>query len=260
VINAAVRGYLGVQEMLYYWSRVEAFRPDVVISFSGPVDAGYAEFVGEQDQSQPLKTLRHIRIERQVTGLIQNSGGLKDYGLQALLRELVKRTNIARALKKLSTKYFRPPAERDIDQRKKEFQQPLNTQWAKVRAHTYIEVMQDFKSLANRRGATFMTIFPPLLFDQKPISDKEKKCIVAVNHEISELAVRKNRYRPYAGIIREAIRDHPFMHDLSGIFANETAPMYVDAGHFNAAGQHRVGTAIAGLILENKEIRRQIGR
>lgn len=259
VINAAVRGYLGVQEMLYYWSRVHQFSPDIVISFSGPVDAGYAEFLGEQDRSQPLKTLRHVRIERQVARLIQGEGSVKESNTRTLLAELAGRTSSARSLSLLLKRYYARPEEQDLEQRKKEFAKPLDTEWSKTRALSYVQVMEDFNRLAASRNAAFMTVLPPLLFDRKPISDTEKKCLALLGQNVSDLAVRSDRYRPYADILQQAIKTRAFMNDLSGIFTTETEPMYVDAGHFNAAGQRRIAAAIVGLMLTNPNIRQKAG-
>ena len=253
VINAAMRGYLSIQEYLFYWSKIRQFKPDLVVSFSGHNDGSFAAFVGNQDRKQPLKTAYHIEFEekvnRQMTWL--QDGTLARAPTSRLASELVLRTNLGTAAALIVKRYAPPAGYADTKIRLESFSREFDRTWSARRADTFLMVQDDFRALVERDGSVFLSVIQPSLLAQREPTESERKCVQMDDADFSEM---RRRYQIYQQRIRQGARQRQWMHDLTGMFSDIEKTVYVDQAHYNERGQNLVSERIIGLLQSDSDI------
>jgi hypothetical protein len=252
IINAGMRGFLSMQELLFYWSQIRKFSPDIVISFSGHNDGSFAAFIGNQDEEQPLKTSHHMELEKRVNQQMTwvQDGTLSRAPTQRVFQELVLRTNIGTAISLIAKRYNLSTESTDQQARTNSFTQMFNKDWADQRAKTFLTVQEDFQALARKDGAVFLSVIQPAMLTQRTPTKEEKKCLAIEGTELDEM---RTRYIYYQNKILAAARYRPWMHDFTGIFTNIDQSVYVDQIHYNQHGQFLIADLLVKKLISEPQ-------
>jgi hypothetical protein len=226
VVNYGESAYVSTQSLLQLLVELQSGNiPNLVISYEGPNDAFSAYQSGKAGVHENLQ---------QLTGTFE---GMKAPSTGSV-NQLLKTTNLFGITEWLLLKVTHPPDDHSklltyqtmgIDR------EILATSVAK----TYLVNYEIVDGLSRKYGFDFRFFWPPYIgLGQKPLLTEERALAAKVDPALDRL------YRSVHSAVAAATAAHPKLVDLTGVFDNYSALLWIDDMHVTPVGNHVLANKI----------------
>jgi lysophospholipase L1-like esterase len=230
VVNAGVLGYTSNQELLYLYSELSYYEPDLVVVYDGWNDEITSNILLSEGRFPPLP-MRPVSMDTADRHVAQS------YTVGGSLASAVKLTGeaLVRAARRLPLGYrIFPPvllarAPAKFDSRS---------------AVRYRENLEHMRLTARQRGFKIAFFLQPLLgVDEKKLTSEESALLARV----PDLQVRRDFYAKARAVFRE-LEPGGCAQDLSNLFSPRAERVYADFGHLNPEANVLAARAIAARL------------